>query len=224
MRKPNVRFAAYGEADEPHSHDQPSTVRPSARGPVMRTAPGFVAGRPPEWDVERFLHGDEVDTAMITLERNRLVFASKCAGVDAAGLALRLGPSTLTLGGLLRHLAWVEELYFQERLAGRPVMAPFDALSTEDDWEDWPWRTAADDSPDAVRRLWTETVHRSRDALGEALERGGLDQVTHDGMNLRRLLVDLVEEYARHTGHADLLREAFDGATGEGAPDGFPVP
>jgi Protein of unknown function (DUF664) len=170
----------------------------------MRTPPGFTAGRPPEWDVERFLRGDEIDTALITLERNRLTFAWKCADVDAEAMALRLGPSSVTLGGLLKHLAWVEELYFQSRLAGRPVMAPFDRLDLETDWEDWPWRTATDDTPPALH--------------------GELDQPTHDGMSLRRLLADMIEEYARHTGHADLLREAVDGSTGEGAPQDFPVP
>lgn len=190
----------------------------------MRSPLGFTAGQPPEWDVERFLHGDEVDTALITLERNRLTFAWKCAGIGAEGMALRLAPSSVTLGGLLKHLSWVEELYFQHRLAGRPVMAPFDRLDLETDWEDWPWRTAADDTPPALRALWVDAVHRSRASLAEALSTGELDQPTHSGMNLRRLLADIVEEYARHTGHADLLREAVDGSTGEGAPQDFPVP
>jgi uncharacterized damage-inducible protein DinB len=190
----------------------------------MTSAPGFTAGEPPKWDVERFMHGDEVDTALITLERNRRTFAWKCAGVDTAGMTLRLGPSSVTLGGLLKHLAWVEELYFQHRLAGRAPMEPFDSLDLETDWEDWAWRTAADDTPQALHALWTEAVHRSRDSLAKALSNGGLDHATHDGMSLRRLLADLIEEYARHTGHADLLREAVDGTIGEGPPGDFPVP
>ena len=190
----------------------------------MTTTFGFTPGQPPEWDLERFLHGDEVDTAVITLERNRLTFAWKCADVPANGLGLRLGVSSVTLGGLLKHLAWVEETYFQDRLAGRPPMAPFDRLDLETDWDSWPWQTAADDSPETLRALWAEAVHRSREALTEALSHGGLEQTTHDGMSLRRLLVDMVEEYARHTGHADLLREQVDGLTGEGAPQDFPVP
>jgi hypothetical protein len=190
----------------------------------MASTFGFTPGRPPERDVERFRHGAEIDTAVITLERNRLTFAWKCSDVDAAGLALRLGASSVTLGGLLKHLAWVEELSFQNQLAGRQSMAAFDQLDLEGDWEDWAWRTAANDTPDALRALWAETVHRSRDALAEALSRGGLEQPTHDGMSLRRLLADMIEEYARHTGHADLLREQVDGTTGEGAPEDFPVP
>jgi len=190
----------------------------------MTSTFGFTPGQPPEWDLERFMRGDEVDTAVITLERNRLTFAWKCLDVDRDGLRLRLGASSVTLGGLLKHLAWVEELYFQDRLAGRKVMAPFDQLDLEGDWEDWVWSTAADDTPGALRALWVESVHRSRDALEGALSRGGLEQTTHDGMSLRRLLADMIEEYARHTGHADLLREQVDGATGEGAPRDFPVP
>ena len=190
----------------------------------MRTAPGFTAGKAPEWDLERFLRGDEIDTALITLERNRRTFAWKCADIDAEAMALRLASSSVTLGGLLKHLAWVEELYFQHRLAGRPVMAPFDRLDLESDWEDWPWRTATHDTPPALRDLWVAAVHRSRASLTEALSNGELDQPTRDGMSLRRLLADMIEEYARHTGHADLLREAVDGSTGEGAPQDFPVP
>ncbi len=190
----------------------------------MTSAPGFTAGKPPKWDVERFMHGDELDTALITLERNRRTFAWKCADIDTAGMALRLGPSLVTLGGLLKHLAWVEELYFQHRLAGRALIAPFDRLDLETDWDDWAWRTAADDTPQTLRALWTDAVRRSRSTLAETLSNGRLDQVTHDGMNLRRLLADMIEEYARHTGHADLLREAVDGSTGEGPPPEFPVP
>ena len=85
----------------------------------MTSTFGFTPGRPPEWDIERFMRGDEVDTAVITLERNRHTFAWKCADVGADGLRRRLGASSVTLGGLLKHLAWVEELYFQQRLAGR---------------------------------------------------------------------------------------------------------
>jgi hypothetical protein len=120
-------------------------------GPMTSTF-GFTPGRPPEWDIERFMRGDEVDTAVITLERNRLTFAWKCADVGAEGLGLRLGASAVTLGGLLKHLAWVEELYFQNRLAGRQSMAPFDQLDLERDWEDWAWSTASDDTPDACGR------------------------------------------------------------------------
>ena len=191
---------------------------------TLTTAPGFTAGRPPQWDVDLFMRGNELDTALITLERNRLTFAWKCADIDAAGMSLIVGSSSMTLGGLLKHMAWVEELYFQDRLAGQGFAAPFDGLDLERDWEDWPWRTAGDDTPDELRTMWADAVHRSRASLSAALSAGGLDQTTSGGMSLRRLLADMIEEYARHTGHADLLREAVDGSTGEGSPPEFPVP
>src|SRR3954454_9682054 len=102
----------------------------------MTSTFGFTPGQPPEWDLERFMRGDEVETAVITLERNRLTFAWKCADVGAEALGLRLGASSVTLGGLLKHLAWVEELYFQNRLAGVPAAAPFNTLDPESDWQD----------------------------------------------------------------------------------------
>ncbi|GAA2740418.1 DinB family protein [Terrabacter aerolatus] len=190
----------------------------------MTTDFGFKPGQPPAWDLERFLRGDEVETAVITLERNRRTFAWKCADVDAEAFTRRLGASTVTLGGLLKHLAWVEELYFQRRLAGLAPVAPFDDLDFEQDWDELAWTTAADSTPDELRALWVQTVHRSRESLTAALSRGGLEQTTEDGMSLRRILADLIEEYARHTGHADLLREDVDGATGEGPPRDFPLP
>jgi hypothetical protein len=60
---------------------------------MVAIAPGLTAGKPPEWDVERFLRGDELDTALITLERNRRTFAWKCDGIGAEAMALRLAPS-----------------------------------------------------------------------------------------------------------------------------------
>src|SRR3954451_15412561 len=122
----------------------------------MTSTFGFTPGQPPDRDIELFLRGDEVETAVITLERNRHTFAWKCADVDAQGLGLRLGPSSVTLGGLLKHLAWVEELYFQDRLAGRQAMAPFDQLDLESDWDDWGWNTTAEDTPGALRTLWAD--------------------------------------------------------------------
>jgi hypothetical protein len=102
----------------------------------MTSTFGFEPGRPPQWDLERFLRG-ETATAVITLERNRRTFAWKCAGLGAEGLGRRLGTASVTLGGLLKHLAWVEELYFQNKLADRPSRAPFDLLDVDSDWDEW---------------------------------------------------------------------------------------
>ena len=86
------------------------------------------------------------------------------------------------------------------------------------------WRTAADDTPAELYRLWRDAVERFRAAMARVLAAGGLDQpsklTTPSGEhpNLRRVLVDQIEEYLRHTGHADLLREAVDGLVGEDPP------
>jgi hypothetical protein len=169
------------------------------------------------------LAGDEADTLLGSLERQRATFAWKCSGVDASGMRATVGASVLTLGGLLKHLALVEDEYFTRRLHKRPLGAPW----SEVDWEanpDWPWESAAHDSPDQLLTLWLDAVNRSRESVTEALSADSVGQLARftfpDGRapSLRRILVDLIEEYARHTGHADLLREAIDGRVGEDPP------
>jgi uncharacterized protein DUF664 len=169
------------------------------------------------------LAGDETATLIGSLERQRATFAWKAGGLDATGLRATVGASAMTLGGLLKHLALVEDDYFTRRLQGRPLGEPWAGVDWDAD-RDWEWRTAAEDSPDELMALWQGAVGRSRAALAEALRGGGVDQLAKfawpDGSSpsLRRILVDLIEEYARHTGHADLLREAVDGLTGEDPP------
>jgi hypothetical protein len=133
-----------------------------------------------------------------------------------------LAPSTITLGGLLKHLAIVEGDYFVHKLHGRNPGPPWDTV----DWDadpDWDWRTAAEDTPEKLMTFWRDTVDRSRVAVAEALADGGLDQLTRgtewrEPPSLRRILIDLIEEYARHVGHADLIRESVDGLVGEDPP------
>jgi uncharacterized damage-inducible protein DinB len=170
--------------------------------------------------------GDEVETLLGSLERQRATFAWKCAELDTAGLGTRIGRSAVTLGGLLKHLAYMEDINFTRDLAGGALPAPWDAVdwSTEPGWE---WRSAADDGPAELYALWDQAAARSRSAVAGALAAGGLDQVftTPGGkpQSLRRLIVDFVEEYGRHTGQADLIREAVDGRVGEDPP-GKPYP
>ena len=81
----------------------------------------------------------------------------------------------MTLGGLLKHLAHVEEDYFTVRLHGRAPGPPWDTVDWETDLG-WDWRSAADDSPDELVALWTASVARARESIAEALAEGGLDQ------------------------------------------------
>lgn len=89
------------------------------------------------------------------------------------------------------------------------------------DPEDWDWHSAAEDSPEQLFALWNDAVARSRSLVGEALADGGLERLAErtwpDGQapSLRWILVHMIEEYARHNGHADLIRESVDGLTGE---------
>ena len=193
-----------------HRKGSPPGVNPSVNSLAM-THP-----EPP-------LAGDEVANMLGSLERQRATLAWKCGGLDAAGMRATLGPSSITLGGLLKHLAKVEEDYFFGLLLGHPRGAPWDTV----DWRaepEWDWRSAADDSPEQLITLWLDAVARSRAVVAEALANGGLDQLARfttdegESPSLRRLLIDLIEEYARHAGHADLIRESVDGLTGEDPP------
>jgi hypothetical protein len=171
------------------------------------------------------LAGDETATLLGSLERERRTFAWKCGGLDAAGLRATTAASTMTLGGLLKHLALIEDDYFSRRLRDGTLGPPWDAV----DWDadpDWEWHSAAEDTPEQLMSLWEGAVARSRAVLAETLAQGGLDQlvtrVTNDrgeSPSLRRTLIDIIEEYSRHVGHADILREAVDGLVGEDPPD-----
>jgi hypothetical protein len=172
------------------------------------------------------LAGTEAEHLVGALERLRTTFRWKTDDLDSAGLQTRVGASSLTLGGLLKHLARAEAQMFSTKLNGMPLGAPWDA----GDWDtdpNWDFNSAADDTPGQLYALWDGTVERSRARLGAALADGGLDQLVHlswpDGRHasLRRLVCDLIEEYGRHTGHADLLREAVDGRVGEDPPAGW---
>jgi uncharacterized damage-inducible protein DinB len=167
--------------------------------------------------------GDETATLLGALDRQRFYLGWKCGGLDADGLRATLAPSAITLGGLLKHLALVEDDYFSRRLLGRDLGPPWDAV----DWDadpDWEWHSAAQDTPEQLLTLWQGAVARSRSAVSEALASGGLEQPARftwpDGRapSLRRILIDLIEEYARHVGHADLIRESVDGLVGEDPP------
>ncbi|HEY7011220.1 MAG TPA: DUF664 domain-containing protein [Streptosporangiaceae bacterium] len=164
--------------------------------------------------------GSETDTLLGALERQRGYLAWKCGNLDSAGLRATLAPSTMTLGGLLKHLALVEDDWFSVKLHGRDRCPPWNTV----DWDadpDWDWHSAVKDSPEQLMSLWQEAVGRSRTLVAEALAAGGLDRPAaftwSDGgtPSLRRLIMDMIEEYGRHVGHADLIRESVDGLVGE---------
>jgi uncharacterized damage-inducible protein DinB len=163
---------------------------------------------------------DETATLLGFLDYQRATLAWKCSDLDAAGLKATVGVSPMTLGGMLKHLAYVESYWFTRALRDADWPPPWDTV----DWKadpDWDWRSAAGDSPEQLFALWQEAVSRSRSVVTQALADGGLGQLAKrswpDGRppSLRWILCHMIEEYARHNGHADLIRESVDGLTGE---------
>jgi len=162
----------------------------------------------------------ETATLLGFLEFQRATLEWKCAGLDADGLSAMVGSSSMTLGGMLKHLALVEDWWCAQWLHGLDPAPPWDTV----DWDadpDWEWHSAGADTPEQLYALWRDAVARSRSLVDEALADAGLEQLARrtdpDGRapSLRWILFHLVEEYARHNGHADLLRESVDGLVGE---------
>lgn len=149
------------------------------------------------------------------LRHYRLTFEMKCDGLDADQLARRsVEPSTLSLLGLLRHLAKVEQTWFRITMEGNDIPR----LYVSPDNPDGDFDGAVGD-PDVVADAWDawrrEVAHAEAFVEGaESLEVMST-HATRDPISLRELLVHMIEEYARHCGHADLLRERIDGRTGQ---------
>jgi uncharacterized damage-inducible protein DinB len=161
--------------------------------------------------------GDELTLLSQFLDYHRATLVQKASGLDREQLGTRLGPSTLTLAGLVKHMALVEDGWFGRVLLGREYSEPWDSV----DWDadpDWEFRTAVDDEPEDLLRLYADACERSRAATTEI---GDLDRVAArpsrrgEPFSLRWIMLHMIEETARHNGHADLIRENIDGATGE---------
>jgi len=163
---------------------------------------------------------NEIDTLIGFLDWQRSTLEWKTRDLGALALGSTIADSSMTLGGILKHMAWVEDHWFSYCLHGRQRDARWltpEALSIKD----WEWISATSDSPEDLREMWSSAVDNSRSATREALNSGGLGQValraTDDrgAPSLRWILIHMIEEYARHNGHADLLRESADGQVGE---------
>jgi uncharacterized damage-inducible protein DinB len=167
--------------------------------------------------------GSEVETLMGFLDYHRDTLRLKTEGLDAAGLRQRLEPSTITLGGLLKHLAYVEDWWFNQVFADNAEPEPWASADWDAD-NDWEWHSAAEDSPEDLRALYDASVATSDRIVHEALAHpSALEQLSRRNFasdpsrryNLRWILLHLIEEYSRHNGHADLVRESVDGSVGE---------
>jgi uncharacterized damage-inducible protein DinB len=155
--------------------------------------------------------GDERSTLLAFLEWQRATLARKCEGLDADRLRRRAAePSTLSLLGLVRHMADVELGWFRRTLAGEDVEYRYS--SDEDEDGDFDNVDSAD--VEEAFATWREECARA----DEIISRRALDATGHQDtgreVSMRWILVHMVEEYSRHNGHADLLRQRIDGATG----------
>jgi len=162
------------------------------------------------------LAADERSTLLAFLDYQRATLQGKAAGLTAPQLNQRLAPSALTLGGLLKHLALVEDDWIQSDFLGGPQVEPWASAPFDDD-RDWELHSAEHDDPDELRALYAAACERTRRVVAEH----DLDDLAagsnRDGehWSLRWIICHLIEETARHNGHADLLRESIDGSVGE---------
>lgn len=191
---------------------------------TTRRADMFTAdGRPSDEDPREHRQrlGDERTTLAESLRCQRLTLQLKCSGLDAEGLARRaVEPSTMSLLGLVRHLAEVERATFRRLMAGEDAPRLFSSDTDRDGDFD-----GAVPDPRVVAEAW-DAWHAEVDfAVRFVAAAPGLDVTARDPLNrhgsgggpisLREVLVGMIEEYARHMGHADLLRERIDGRLGQ---------
>jgi uncharacterized damage-inducible protein DinB len=162
---------------------------------------------------------DEAATLLGFLRYQRDTLRWKCSGLDAAQLSVPLPPSSLTLAGLMKHLAVVEAGWLNLTFAGG-VARPSWLHEMDPDDDDWSLTTAIGASPEQLEAWLDESIEVSDRVIAEALAGpDGLATLSQgdegDQVSLRWILCHLIEEYARHNGHADLIRESIDGSTGE---------
>ncbi len=147
------------------------------------------------------------------LDFYRAVFIRKAEGLDDIQARQRTAASTLDMLSLVRHMAEVELWWFQADLLGRDVVAPY---VTDDDPDGDLRYTDSDTLAEAIAE-WTAQVAEARaiTAAAESLDVLAITDSRHGHVSLRWILIHMIEEYARHCGHADFIREAIDGQRGD---------
>lgn len=159
--------------------------------------------------------GDERATLVEFLRCQRLTLEMKCAGLDAEQLARRaVEPSSLSLLGLVRHMVEVERSWFRRVLSAQDAPRRYSPEGEKD--HDFDGAVAEQSVVDEAWIAWREEVAFAQQYVTEHEDLGAVSRMRDgDLISLREVLVHMVEEYARHNGHADLLRERIDGRVGE---------
>ena len=154
---------------------------------------------------------DERTALVQQLEQYRAIATAALVDVRWPQASARLLPATdLTIAGVIRHLAWAEDRWFQGRLLGSPMPPPWDQPGADD--PDRAMRLSPDDTVDGIVRLYLSACERSRGAVGQCDSLDDVATVPSFGrgpVNLRWILVHMIDETARHVGHLDLLRDAL---------------
>ncbi|MFJ8435733.1 DinB family protein [Kitasatospora sp. NPDC094019] len=179
----------------------------------MGTGTGVVAGdAAADGRIAPPLTGGERETLRAFLDFHRATLAMKCAGLTDEQLRLRSSPpSTLSLLGLVRHMAEVERTWFRRVIDGEDVPLVW---SAEGDYQ-VAYDTTGADRAEAFAAWEAEVEHARRiEREAESLDVTGYQARWKENVSLRLVMLHLIHEYARHNGHADFLREAIDGATG----------
>ena len=161
--------------------------------------------------------GSELELLTSFLDYYRTLIVDKASGLTREEMNTTLGPSTLTLGGIVHHLALVEHWWFHECFAGQEAGQPWSKAPWDDD-KDWDFTVAADLDPATIFERFEQWWARSRDVVEQAESLDQLSVRTNragQAWSLRWILIHMIEETARHAGHMDLIRESIDGATGD---------
>lgn len=162
----------------------------------------------------------EAEQLARSLDRQRATLLRKTADLSAEQLRRTHPPSTLTLAGLLNHSALNEHWWFAVRLAGEQPQEPWASVDFDADPE-WEMRDALTLEPEELRGRYAAACERSREIVRGLAGKDGLDTLAAAGerqgerLDARWIVLHMIEETARHAGHADLIRESIDGVVGE---------
>lgn len=169
--------------------------------------------------VDPDLRADELTSLRQFLDYHRATAESRFVGLDQSQLGRALPPSDLTISGLIKHLALVEDNWFQEVLLDRAMPEPWLSAPFDAD-PDWEMHSAPSDDPVELLALYRAASDRSRAAVAEvgdldALSARDSHRADEGRFSLRWIMLHMIEETARHNGHADFIRQSIDGLTGE---------